>query len=170
MIQIARPRVPRAKFVNASFLNYQFPPCNAVTALGEVLGYLLDPENSELTLGRLFQRIYAALEAGGVLVFDLMEVGTDKSRRQGFWEGDGWTCLVDFRYDQQLDQLQRRIVTFRRVGSTYRRHEETHRLQLYRAGEIAARLREIGFRVRTVRQFGEYPLQRGRVGFIARKA
>src|SRR5918997_6034113 len=42
MIGIARKRVPEAEFRVGSLFNADIPLCHAVTAVGEVLNYLLD--------------------------------------------------------------------------------------------------------------------------------
>jgi len=117
-----------------------------------------------------FRRAHAALGTGGLLIFDVAEVGLDRGRAPACREGEGWACLVRFAYDDARQRLTRHITTFRRIGASYRRREETHHVQLYRASAVARELREAGFRVRTVRRFGEYPLPPGRVGFLARKA
>jgi len=54
-------------------------------------------------------------------------------------------------------------------GKLYRRGQEVHRARLTRSRELARELREIGFRVRTVRGYGRFSFGRGHVGFVARK-
>jgi SAM-dependent methyltransferase len=169
MIRLARRRAPEAAFHAKSFLAFQFPRCRAVTAFGEVLCYLFDAQSSDKALASLFERVTAALEPGGLLVFDVPEVGLDKGRPPTFREGEDWACLVRFDYDDGAEQLTRRITTFRKVGTLYRRQEEAQRLQLYRRGQISKMLRQAGLRVRTVRRIGAAELLPGRVGFIARK-
>jgi SAM-dependent methyltransferase len=169
MIDLARRRVPEAKFYVASFLDYELPRCSAITALGEVFCFQFDGANNRRALARLLRRAYKALEPGGLLIFDITEIGLDRNRPQACRYGDDWACLVRFEYDDGRDQLLRHIVTFRQVGDLYRRREETHRVQLYDRREVAAMLRQAGFRVRTARRFGDYELLPGRAGFIARK-
>jgi SAM-dependent methyltransferase len=169
MISLARKRAPQAKFHTESFLNLELPTCRAITALGEVLCFLFDESNNRKALAGLFQRAAGALPSGGLLIFDVALVGLDRVRPPTGRAGADWATLVRVQYDAGRDQLTRHITTFRRRGTLYRRHEETHRLQLYRRGEIVDLLRQAGFRVRTVRRFGEYDLFPGRVGFLARK-
>jgi hypothetical protein len=45
-------------------------------------------------------------------------------------------------------RLTRKIVSFRRIGSGYRRSDETHRLTLLPARDLSKRLRAAGFSVR----------------------
>ena len=103
------------------------------------------------------------------MVFDVAEPGRDEKRTPAWWHGDDWYCLTRFETDRVKQQLTRHVVTFRRVGDGYRKSEERHRLQLYRGTELAARLREIGFRVRLMRHFGDYQLPNKLIGFVARK-
>ena len=168
-IKMARKRVPQAEFTAESFLSFKVPPCQALTALGEVLNYRFDRRNGANALGRLFKRVHAALQSGGLFLFDVAEPGLSRNRPRCFWEGDDWATLVEYKNDATKQQLTREIVTFRKVGRHYRRSEETHRLQLYRGADVARMLREVGFRVRLVRGYGSYRLGESIAGFIARK-
>lgn len=169
MIELARQRAPEASFHVRSFLEFPIPACRAVTALGEVFNYLFDLKNSQQTLRRVCKRIFDALTPKGLLIFDVAQPGRCRGVTQRFMEGEDWTCLVEFRQDIAKQQLTRRIVSFRKVGDTYRRHEEIHVQQLYPGTKIAAMLRSIGFRVRQVRNYGKYPLSPGVVALVARK-
>ncbi len=161
MIRLARERAPGARFVTGSLLRMNLPRCRAVTAIGECVNYAFDAANSRLALVRLFRRIWAALELGGVFVFDFAEPGSISGSRH--IEGDGWAVLVDATEDR------RRIVSFRRIGKLYRRTEETHVVRLYRATELAADLRRVGFRARIFRSYGMLRLRKGCAGIVATK-
>ena len=169
MIAMARKRVPEGNFHVESFLNFKLPRCAAVTSLGEPFNYLFDKHNGLARLGALFRRVYSALEPGGLFIFDVAEPERSKGRPPSFWEGEDWACLARFENDSEKQQLTRHITTFRKVGKLYRRHHVTHRLQLYRGTEVAQTLRDIGFRVRLVRSYGEYKLPKALAGFVARK-
>ena len=169
MVAMSKRRVPEGEFHVKSFLEFAFPACRAVTALGEVLNYLLDESHSLRQLKALFRRVYAALEPGGVFVFDVAEPGRARGRTQMFSEGNDWACLVEFQHDNWRHRLTRRIVTFRKTGKFYRRHQESHTQQLFRAPDLVVALRSIGFRVRTTRNFGDYALFPKHAGIIARK-
>jgi ubiquinone/menaquinone biosynthesis C-methylase UbiE len=43
LLAIARERAPEARFVQASVLDVDLPPCAAVTAMSEVVNYAADP-------------------------------------------------------------------------------------------------------------------------------
>lgn len=169
MIELARRRVPEGDFRVGSFLQAPLPPCEAVTALGEIFNYLFDQKNSLRALGGVFRRIYDALRPDGLLIFDVAEPGRGRGPRQKHFEGDDWAILTEYEEDPATQRLTRRIVTFRQEGGLYRRDEEVHRLQLYRGADVAAALRRVGFRVRLVRGYGQQRFPNAYVGFIARK-
>jgi SAM-dependent methyltransferase len=169
MIEIARQRVPTGEFQVASLLKAKLPRCDAVTSLGECFNYLFDKNNRLSELRRLFHRVYSALKPGGLLIFDVAEPGRGKGPRQRHREGSDWAVLVDIEEDNRTNRLTRRITSFRRVGDLYTRNEEVHRLQLYKRSDIAQELRNAGFRVRSVRAYGDQPMIEGCVGFVARK-
>jgi SAM-dependent methyltransferase len=171
MIDIARRRVPEAEFWVGSVFGADIPPCGAVTAIGEVLNYLFDPASDPRGLINLFYRVYDALTPGGVFVFDVAEPGQVPrgTKTRGFSEGEDWVVLVKKEEDTERRTLTRRISSFRKVGEHYRRDDEVHRLQLYESSEIAKELRGVGFRVRTMRGYGRYPLPKAHAAFVARK-
>lgn len=169
MIEIARKRVPRAVFHVGSLLKVKLPHCVAVTSLGECFNYLFDESNSLVELRRLFRRIYASLEPGGLLIFDVAEPGRGKGARQKYRLGPDWAVLSEVDEDVRTNRLTRRITLFRKAGELYRRSEEVHRLQLYKRSEVAKGLRDAGFGVRTLTGYGEQLLIKGCVGFLARK-
>jgi SAM-dependent methyltransferase len=168
MIELARRRVPSAEFLVGSIWDHDIPCCRGATAFGEVVCYR-SAGGGRQHLGSLFRKVFDALQPGGLFVFDVAEVGLDRSRRLGFVEGNDWACLVRIEYDQKRHRLARQITTFRKVGDVFRRSRERHVLQLYQAKQVAHWLRKAGFRVRTVRRFGSHPLLPKRVGFVARK-
>ena len=166
MIRLARRRAPGARFVTGSMLRVELPRCCAVRAIGEVVNYAFDPANSRAEIARLFRRVWRALEPGGVFVFDFAEPGQRVGAR--YVAGEGWVVLVDAAETRGL--LERRIVSFRRVGRLWRRTEETHVVRLYRASDLAEELRKIGFRVRVFRKYASLRLRKGCAGIVAVKA
>jgi SAM-dependent methyltransferase len=169
MIEIARKRVPRGEFRIGSLLRGKLPGCQAVTSLGECVNYLFDESNSIAQLRRVFNRVYSALKPGGLFVFDIAEPGRGKGPRQKHRQGKDWAVLVEVDEEAGTNRLTRRITTFRKRGGSYVRDEEIHVLQLYTRSEVAAELRRAGFRVRTLRRYGEQTMIDGCVGFVARK-
>ena len=84
-------------------------------------------------------------------------------------EGKDWAVLVRAEVDSRRNTLTRRMTTFRRVGRHYRRSNEVHQLRLYRSADMAAMLRDVGFRVRVLRGYGTLRFARGHAGLLARK-
>ena len=162
-------RAPKGFFQAGSFLDVDFPDCVAITALGECFNYIFDKRNNRATLRQLFRRAFRALRPGGLLVFDVAQPGRAKGSKRSFWEGPDWACLVEYVHDEPRQRLTRQNVAFRRVGQRYRRSVETHVQQLYRASQLAGDLRKIGFRVRTVRGYGDFRFAKAHAGLIARK-
>lgn len=171
MIEIARKRTPEAEFRVGSLFEVEIPRCEAVTAISEVLNYLFDPENEDLGLGRVFRRVHDSLAPGGVFVFDVLGPGQvpPGTRARGFRVGEDWAVLSEREEDAGRGTMERRIVSFRKEGAYYRRTDEVHRVRLYDPAELAAQLERAGFQVRTMRAYGDLPLEEGHTAFAARK-
>ena len=171
MLQLAKQRVPESRFEKASFVDYDIPPCDAVTCIGECFNYLFDKRADRKALRRVFKRVWQALPSGGLFVFDVIEPGIVRGDKPmvDFREGDDWAVMVELKEDRRKLRASRRIVSFREVGDLYRRDEETHALRLYKGSELAGDLREIGFRVRVVRSYGSQHFRASHVGLVARK-
>jgi len=170
MIEIARRRVPQAEFHVASYAGFPLPPCRCVTAIGEVFNYSFDRHNSTAALSRVCRAIVESLVPGGMLIFDIAEPGRSAGMKQSFREGPDWTCLVKYQHDERARQLTRHIITFRKIGDMYRRHEETHRLQLFEGRVVADMLNRCGFAVELIQGYGENPFSHGVAGYLARKS
>jgi SAM-dependent methyltransferase len=171
MVELSRNRVPEAGFMVGSLFEVEIPSCQAVTAVSEVLNYLFDAENEERGLGRLFRRVHDALVPGGVFVFDVLSPGQvpPGARTKGFSVGEDWAVLSELEEDAERGTMERRIVSFRKVGEHYRRDDEVHRVRLYDPAELSAGLERAGFRIRTMRSYGDFPLSEGHAAFVARK-
>jgi SAM-dependent methyltransferase len=171
MLDIARNRVPTEEFHRGSLLTAKLPRCAGVTAIGEAFSYLFDRRMLEAALPGLFRRIYDALVPGGLLIFDVVGPGRvpGPGPLRKYWEGEDWTALVETEEDRQRMILTRRITSFRRVGKLYRRTVEVHRLRLSTRLELAKQLRDCGFRVRSLRGYGQMRFPPGLFGFLARK-
>ena len=171
MLAIARRRVPEGKFLARSFYDARLPHCQAVTAIGEAFNYSGAGYGAERALDELLERIHAALSPGGVLIFDVRQ----PARRRGittlqrFSLAEDWAVLVEASEDSERGELTRAITTFRRVSQLYRRSEETHVMRLLSGRDLARRLRQLGFRVRIRRRYGDLPLGPAQVAIFARK-
>lgn len=175
MLALAREKAPRAAFRRQSLWNAKLPACDAVTALGECLNYCFDPRHGPRfdaappKLERLFARVHAALRPGGVFIFDVAEPGRAAGAMKRHYEGRDWAIFVTVEHDAGRRELIRHITSFRRVGKSYRRSNETHRLRLYEPSDVTAGLRRAGFRVRTLRGYGELRFGAGLMAFVARR-
>jgi SAM-dependent methyltransferase len=170
MVEIAREKAPGAEFRVGSLFETTIPPCDAVTAVSEVLNYLFDPENEERGLERVFGRVYEALRPGGVFVFDVLGPGqVPGGKVRGFSTGPDWAVLNEKEEDEEAGTMERRIVSFRKVGDLYRRTDEVHRVRLYGSAVITADLSRAGFVVTATRAYGDYPLAENHAAFVARR-
>ena len=171
MIGLARRRAPEAGFRVGSLFEVDLPPCGVVTAISEVLNYLFDAENEERGPGRIFRRVHEALLPGGVFIFDVLGPGqvAPGSRAKGFRVGEDWAVLSEREEDHERGTMERRIVSFREVGEHYRRIDEVHRVRLYDPSELVAELERAGFLARSMRSYGDLPLDEGHTAFVARK-
>jgi SAM-dependent methyltransferase len=170
MLALARQVAPGARFVRASAYDFDFPACDAVTAIGEVLSYLPPGAKAAPSLPRLFRRIAGALRPGGLLVFDL--IVTEKRRPMIYrtWRSSGdWAIVADVTEQPAGRRLVREITTFRRVGARYRRSHEKHVVRICSRAAIEQMLRQAGFSVRVFRRYGAARLAPRRLAFVARK-
>jgi SAM-dependent methyltransferase len=154
MIRLARVKAPRAKFITASLEEAALPKCDAITAIGECLSYAFANDKSGRAVQRFFRRIHKALRPGGVFIFD-----TAGTTLNGHWTGEDWAVLVEASV--KADLLTRHLTTFRQVGGTYRRSEETHVLRLYKNAALRKALAEAAFVTQSIR------LQPGHKGILA---
>jgi SAM-dependent methyltransferase len=169
-IALARRHAPRARFRVRSLFDAKIPRCVGVSAIGECFNYLFDRSNDARALERVLRRVFAALEPGGVLMFDVSTPGrVADGLRRDFFEGRGWTVTVEASEDRRHRQLRRAITSYRRAGSAYRRSFELHELRLWSAREVVRLLKRIGFEVATRDRYGVLRLPEGMVCFVATK-
>ncbi len=171
MVALARTRAPEAKFRVGSWVDAPIPQCDAVLAIGEVLGYVGSAKGTKAELRDLFGRVRSALRPGGLFVFDLATPGrVPAGEDSAFRAGEDWAILYTASEDTKGRKLQRRITTFRRIsgGATYRRSEEVHRLRLWPAAEIEEMLRDARFTVQTRRGYAGRSFAPGHRVFIGR--
>ena len=172
MVALARKHVPGGEFRVESLLSAELPRCVAVAAVGECLNYLFDPAN---TKPKLVQAVSA--DPRGARTGWVVHSGRGRARAacigpardRTYMEGKDWAVLVTNEEDPTAQILDQRITSFRRVGELYRRDHEVHRQRLIARSEVARQLREIGFRVRTLKGYGPLKFGPGHGGLIARK-
>jgi hypothetical protein len=95
------------------------PACEAIIALGEPLTYHEEGVDADGLVHSFFRASSDILPAGGMLIFDVIELG-DPSLAGRYWSsGEDWVVLAETEEDQSSRTLVRRIETFRRVDHFY---------------------------------------------------
>ena len=168
LVRLAQTRVPRGVFQVGSIYEAELPRAAAVTMIGEVVNYCVAGKPAAADLDALLQRIHAALEPGGLLLFDAAAPGRQgEAARQSFRHGPDWTVLVEQREDGRV--LTREITTFRAAGDLYRRENEQHLLHLWPVDEMQEALARAGFSVALIDRYDDVALPPGLVGYRAER-
>lgn len=172
LLAIARERAPEARFLQASVLDAELPPCAAVTAMSEVVNYAADPRLGRRTVASLMARVHDALRPGGLLLFDALAPGFEPPARRMWREGEGWVVLSELTDGDDPRTRTRRVIVFRRSdGGLWERSDERHPLVLHDAAEVVGDLRRAGFaEVEALDAWGDLRLRPGHVAFAARRA
>jgi SAM-dependent methyltransferase len=170
MIEIARERVPEARFEVVSLYDAELPPCIAVSGIGEAFNYRFDERAGFGSMVEVFGRVFEALEPGGVFLFDVAQPGRAMPRLEHTtWEGPGWQVTSETVEAPGTNTLERRITSKRGPQLEYE-EVEIHRLALYDHEEVFAALRETGFDPATLASYAEdYRFGVGHGGFYAVK-
>lgn len=165
LLAIARAAVPAAHFINASIYDAEIPGCEAVLAVGEPLTYHAGSDADD-RVQKLFRRVSEILPGGGLLIFDVIELG-EPSLAGRFWRtGENWAVLVDTKEDQASRTLVRHIETFRRVDALYRRGQEVQRVRLFDTAILCSQLAALGFVTKTAQAYGTQVLAPRRRAFF----
>jgi SAM-dependent methyltransferase len=167
MIQLAKQVAPGVRFHCASLHEFTLPPCDAVTIIGEGLNYR-SPGLRIRSLDNFFGKVARALRPGGLLIFDVV-LFQGKSLPWNGRRGRDWILFSEVSEQRSRRRLTRTITAFRKDGSSWRRTDEAHHVQLFSRAEILRALRRAGFSCRAARRYGAFPLMPRRMGFIARK-
>lgn len=171
----ARKQAPRAKIHVGSIYATPIPACDAVTALGEVLGYLPAAGGRGARIpgfAAFFRRVARALRPGGLFAFDLVvRNGKRPLHTRNYREGKDWAVLAESIEDAKRGRLTRDITMFRRIGGTdrWRRSHELHRVRVPEKAEILRALRDAGLVAKASNGYGRAPMLPGRAAFLARK-
>ena len=169
-LRLARANAPRAKLVRGSAHTAEIPPCRAVTAVGEVLAYQSPGSGADHGLDGVFRRVHSALAPGGLFVFDLFVTAAGAPYEFRSWRaGEDWAVLSLSRENRAAQHLERRITTFRRVGTAYRRSDEQHQLRIHDPHAVRRQLAAVGFDARVSPGYGAFRVPKRRLVFVARK-
>ncbi|MGB9458225.1 MAG: class I SAM-dependent methyltransferase [Bryobacteraceae bacterium] len=154
LLAIARVAAPRARFIPKSIYDAEIPPCEAILAVGEPLTYHAEDADGDRLIKGFLERVSDVLPAGGMLIFDLIELGEPSLAGRVWRSGDDWAVLVDTKENQDLRTLVRDIETFRRVGQFYRRGREVHTVRLFDTQALCHQLATCGFATETAQAYG----------------
>ena len=171
LVEFARQRAPAAHFVNASLLDAELPACVACAAIGECFNYAFDERAGDSALPAIFERVHAALQPGGLFLFDIAAPGRERGGPRRDWsEGSGWMLCLEASENHAERSLERRITVFRELDGGYRRSDELHRLRLYEVQFVLDALADAGFEARQLAAYGSaVHFGRGHSGFLATK-
>jgi len=166
LLAIARAAVPKARFIHNSIYDAEIPPCEAILALGEPLTYHDEDADGDTLVRGFLERASDVLPPGGMLIFDVIELGEPSLTGRAWSSGDDWAVLVDTRENQDSRTLVRDIQTFRRVDQFYRRGREMHRVRLFDTGALCKQLATCGFATETAQDYGAQRLGPRRRAFF----
>lgn len=167
LLAIARGAVSRAHFIEGSIYETRIPACEAIVALGEPLTYHPEGTDADFLVEGFFRAAADALPAGGMLIFDVIELGSP-SLAGRFWSaGADWAVLAETHEDQGSRTLVRNIETFRRADQLYRRGCEVHRVRLFDSAALRNQLAASGFSTETAQAYGTQQLPPRRRAFFS---
>jgi SAM-dependent methyltransferase len=170
MLQIAKRLAPDARFVASRAEDFDVPSCMAVVGTGEALTYLTARTAPAAHLQRHIRRVSAALSPGGLFMFDVIEEGSAARMTYRTWRAArDWAVLADVIEDRRRRVVTRRITTFARTASSYRRSLTEHRVGVYARHVVLRDLRAYGFVARALAGYGSSPLGPRRLVFHAQR-
>lgn len=167
LVAHARAAVPKAHFIHGSIYDTQIPSCQAIVALGETLTYHSEDTDADSLIEKFFQTARDVLPPGGLLIFDVIEL-TGPSLAGRYWSsGEDWAVMAETEEDQRSRTLVRHIETSRRIGQSYRRGREVHRVRLFDPAKLCYLLEACGFSTETAQTYGARPLPPRRRAFFS---
>jgi len=130
-----------------------------------------DSANDERGRENWFRRAYEALVPGGVLLFDT--AGPERVPLRGshrtFAAEPDWAVLAETSVEETTGMLVRKIISFRRVETVFRRDDGVHRLALIDPAATLATLQAVGFEAEIIPAYGSLSLPPGITAFLCRK-
>ncbi|MHB0857938.1 MAG: class I SAM-dependent DNA methyltransferase [Anaerolineae bacterium] len=116
------------------------------TCLYDSMNYMLTNED----LLAVFRRVYAALDAGGLFLFDMntawaMAMSWDDETY--FTDSEDLSVILTSSYDASRQRVSVVVTCFEREGDLYRKIAERHTEQAYPNEQIATLLTDVGFRL-----------------------
>ncbi len=168
LLAIARNAAPGARFIQGSTYETPIPACEAIVALGEPLTYHAEDVDADARVGSFFRAASEVLPVGGgMLIFDVIELGGPSLATRYWSSGEDWAVLADTEEDHSSRTLVRSIETFRRVDEFYRRGSEVPRVRLFDTGTLLDQLAACGFSTETAQSYGGQPIGPRRRAFFS---
>ncbi len=122
------------------------PPCDVATCLYDSLNYMLTSED----LQTVFRRVQAALEPGGLFVFDMntpWALATYWDDSTYVTETPECTVILESDFDAYRQRTTVRVTCFQQEGELYRKAVEQHTEQGYPREHIATLLTDVGLQI-----------------------
>jgi SAM-dependent methyltransferase len=167
MLELAREAVPEAEDLRLLKLpDDPLPECDAVVSVGHVLSYL----PNEAALQSALVAAAQALDAGGVLAIDLLDIRygddmpVDETRGR---VGDDWAVVVKLSRPRERLYVREMTTFLRNEDGTWRRDDERHENVLVETSRIPAFLAKHGLDARLAESFGDEELPPGLVAIVA---
>ncbi|MBL7870579.1 MAG: methyltransferase domain-containing protein [Cyclobacteriaceae bacterium] len=169
ILEIARKRAPSAKFIHASLHNFEFSPCDIVTAIGEPINYLFDHKSNYESCFIFFNKVYNNLEGNGLFVFDFLTTKIGLNDSSKIIEKEDMTMFLSVAIDKDNSILKRTMIYFIKDGNFYVRDTETHKQYLFDEKVIVDQLLSIGFEVKKIDGYNGHQFRDGHIGLICNK-
>ncbi|MFZ3368779.1 MAG: methyltransferase domain-containing protein [Candidatus Sulfotelmatobacter sp.] len=167
LLAIARTAISKAHFIHGSVYETQIPACQAIVALGEPLTYHAEGADADFLVESFFRAASHVLPMGGMLIFDVIELGGPSLAGRYWSSGEDWAVLAETEEDQGSRTLVRNIETFWRVDQLYRRGCEVHRIRLFDTATLSNQLAARGFSTETAQAYGAQKLAPRRRAFFS---
>jgi SAM-dependent methyltransferase len=161
MLELAREVAVGAERIERLVLpDDPIPEADAIVGVGHALNYLPDAD----AIDRAIASIAGALRPGGVLAFDVCDLGWTRARldqpSRG-WVGDDWAIVTEFSVPSP-ERFVRQMATFvRNDDGSWRRDDERHDNVMVDTGHVLALLRRNGVEAAVREAFGDEELPVG---------
>ena len=169
MVDLTRESVTGADDVRLLVLpDDPLPQADAVVSAGHVLNYLPD----EAAIERAMAAVAAAIRPGGILAFDLCDLGFGEARRQAppyARVEEDWAIFTSYEAPSP-DRFVRHITTFvRREDGSWARDDERHENVLVNTSRVPGLLAAAGVEATVAPSFGDVSLPEGLVAVVGRR-
>lgn len=167
MIERCRARLPHAEFQVKDVLEAEIPPADVIVMVGEILSYAAAAHSAdENTLLQFFQRVFRALQPGGIFLFDVLGNAHDYTGK--FWQ-DREDFFVLSDVSQKGELTHRHIISFLKAADVYTKSVEDHVLVTFSAARLQSLLGQAGFSAKQVYHYGDVAMLPGRIAFECSK-